>query len=229
MPAHRDVLMMCRASLEMKKLDFPNADELAINFAKQVMTRQRKKENAESGFFGHFYEFASMKHSETSWFHGIVKNQFGVDIGGIYPNYLLPIIDLLKLYPSHKDAAVWRSSLELFTFGYLIPACEKNPFLLVPQGIFGNEGPVWFCGTFHGTNTIYGYIAALALELFQIFNEPKLKEIAYANLQWIAGLNGGITAANVKEGCVIYSVDIPEGVALPASMICHIGKRWAGT
>jgi len=229
----RDLLMMCRASLEMLKMGDQSAKELAIGFAQKVMARQISKENAESGIFGHFKEFDSLKHAEPSWCHGIVpvKNgvEFGADMGGIYPNYLMPLIDLLKLSPHHPDAEKWKTCLHEFAFNYLIPACEQNPFYLVPQGIFGNEGAVWFCGTFHGTNAIYGFTAALALELSTLFNEPKLKEIAYGNLQWLAGLNGGITRENLKQGCVVFSTDVPEGAALPASMMCGVGNRWAGT
>jgi hypothetical protein len=133
------------------------------------------------------------------------------------------------LFPEHAHSAAWKETLENFIFGYLIPACEKNPFHIVPQGIFGEEGPIWFCGTFHGTNTIYGFTAALALELAGLFDEPRLKAIAYGNLQWLAGLNAGMNAANIKQGCVVFSTDIPEGVTLPVSMICGIGKRWGGT
>jgi len=225
----RDLILMCRSALEMRKLNYPQADELALKYANLVMDRQIKKEHSERGYYGHFFEFAGMPHSEPSWTHGIIGEDFGTDMGGIYPNYLMPLLDMLKLWPDHKDASRWKSTLENFTYGFLIPSCEKNPFYLVPQGIFREEGPVWFCGTFHGTNAIYGFTAALALELEKLFNEPKLKEIAYGNLQWLSGLNAGITAENVKEGCVIFSTDIPQGMALPASMICQIGKRWAGT
>lgn len=229
----RDLLMMCRVSLEMLKLGDQQAKEQAIEFARKVMARQILKEKAESGFYGHFQEFDSMKHSEPSWCHGIVpgKNgvEFGADMGGIYPNYLTPLIDLLKLFPEHIDAPQWKECLQQFTYNYLIPACGKNPFYLVPQGIFGDEGPIWFCGTFHGTNAIYGFTAALAFELSHLFNEPKLKEIAYGNLQWLAGLNSGITRKNLVLGCVVFSTDVPEGASLPASMMCGVGNRWAGT
>ncbi|MBL7969121.1 MAG: hypothetical protein JNK09_19120 [Prolixibacteraceae bacterium] len=229
----RDLLTMCAASLEITKLGENSAMEKAIEFARKVMARQIPKEKAESSFYGHFQEFASMSHSEPSWVHGIVPGskgaEFGADMGGIYPNYLMPFIEMLKLWPGHADAPKWRETLKSFAYNYLIPACERNPFLLVPQGIFGNEGPIWFCGTFHGTNAIYGYTAALSLELAHMFNDSKLIEIAYSNLQWLAGLNAGITKDNLKQGCVIFSADLPEGAALPASMICHIGKRWAGT
>ena len=225
----RDLILMCRAALEMRNLKFANTDEIAIKYVNLVIGRQIPKDRSESGYYGHFLEFATLSHSEPSWTHGIIGEEFGADMGGIYPNYLVPMIEMLQIWPDHKDAPLWKSTLEKFAYGFLIPSCEKNPFLLVPQGIFGAEGPVWFCGTFHGTNAIYGFTAALAFELSKLFNEPILKEIAYGNLQWIAGLNGGITSDNLKEGCVVFSTDIPEGVALPASMMCGVGNRWAGT
>jgi len=223
----RDLVTLCWAGLELWK-NKSNTKDTVIQFARQIMERQIPEEKAESGFYGHFLEYSSMDHSEKSWIHGIVNNNFGADIGGIYPNYLLPLVEMLKIWSDHEDAEKWKETLHSFTYNYLIPACEKNPFLIVPQGIFGSEGPVWFCGTFHGTNTIYGFTAALAFELADLFNEPRLREIAYGNLQWLAGLNAGITKENLKA-CVIYSTDIPGGVALPVSMMCGVGKRWAGT
>jgi len=229
----RDLLMLCQASLELYKSGNKNAKKLALDYARKIIARQITKEDSRNGFYGHFQEFDSLKHAEPSWIHGIVPSekgtQFGADMGGIYPNYLIPVIELLQLFPENEEAGKWKQCLTDFTFGYLIPACEANPFYLVPQGIFDGEGPVWFCGTFHGTNAVYGYTAALALELGKLLNETKLKEIAYANLQWLAGLNGGITLENVKQGCVIFSTDIPDGAALPASMMCGVGNRWAGT
>jgi hypothetical protein len=229
----RDLLMLVQASLELNKSGIKEAKPFALDYAQKVMKRQISKEDARNGFYGHFQEFDSLKHAEPSWIHGIVPSekgaQFGADMGGIYPNYLMPVIELLKLFPDHEDSGKWKQCLTDFSFGYLIPACEANPFYLVPQGIFEDEGPVWFCGTFHGTNAIYGFTAALALELGKLLNEQKLNKIAYANLQWLAGLNGGITRENVKQGCVIFSTDIPEGAALPASMMCGVGNRWAGT
>lgn len=229
----RDLLTMCQASLEMYKSGNDEAKQFAAEYARKVMARQIPKEKAQGGFYGNFYEFNSLKHAEPSWIQGIAPSekgaQFGADIGGIYPNYLVPVIELMKLFPEHEDAVKWKQTLHNFIYGYLIPGCEANPFYLVPQGIFGDEGAIWFCGTFHGTNAIYGFTAALALELEKLFSEPKLKEIAYGNLQWLAGLNGGITVDNLNQGCVIFSTDIPEGAALPASMMCGVGNRWAGT
>lgn len=229
----RDILTMLRASMEMVKGGDDSAEPLVFDYANQVLSRQIPKEKSIHGFYGHFYEYSSLPHAEPSWTHGIVPGeggaQFGTDMGGIYPNFLMPFIELLEWYPNHDDAVKWKDCLNDFTYGYLVPACEANPFYLVPQGIFIEDGPIWFCGTFHGTNCIYGYTAALALELSKLFNDLKLRHIAYANLQWLAGLNAGITRSALSKGSVVYSMDLPEGMTLPVSMICHVGKRWAGT
>ena len=229
----RDLLTLCQAALEMVKHGRPEAKDEAVQRARQLMDRQIREENSESGFYGHFREYDSLPHTEPSWTHGIIAtpegSQFGTDMGGIYPNYLMPLLEMLHRWPDHPDAARWHDTLRDFAYGYLIPACVMNPFYLVPQGIFGKEGPIWFCGTFHGTNTIYGYTAALAFDLADRFDEPRLRRIAYGNLQWVAGLNAGITRANLAKGCVVYSTELPEKRALPASMICGIGNRWAGT
>ena len=192
------------------------------------MDRQFTGDHPEAGYYGHFREFDSLPHSEKSWTHGIVRNEFGADIGQFYPNYLVPLVEMVRLWPQHRDASRWKKCLENFTYGYLVPACRKNPFRIVPLGIFGNEGALWFGGPFHGTNAIYGYTASLALALHTLFEDPELKEIAYGNLLWLAGLNPGITRSNL-EACVVYSTDVPAGVALPVSMMCGVGRRWAGT
>lgn len=230
----RDLVMMCWAALEMWKVD-PQAERQAqcLAYAQQVMARQIGPDQAEAGFYGHFYEFASLPHSESAWVHGIVPTaegvQFGTDLGGFYPHYLLPVIEMLRLWPAQAEAPQWRAMLQRFVEGYLKPACAANPFWLAPLGIFGEEGPIWFGGTFHGSNAIYGYTAALALELASLLEDAALVDIALGNLMWIAGLNSGITAEALQTGSVVFSADVPAGLALPASMICHIGRRWAGT
>ena len=229
----RNLLTMCQAALEMHQDGDSEAQATALEYARRLMDRQITQDQAEEGYYGHFREYDSLPHSETAWSHGIIStpegSQFGSDMGGIYPNYLMPLLDMLQRWPDHADAGQWQETLRRFTYGYLIPVCQKNPFYLLPLGVFKGEGPIWFCGPFHGTNTVYGYTAALALALAKHLDEPRLIPIAYGNLQWIAGLNGGITRENIKQGCVIFSTEVPEGVALPASMICGVGQRWAGT
>jgi hypothetical protein len=222
------------ASLERWKLaKDEESKQWCSHYAQKIMERQIPEENSEQGYYGHFYEFTSLKHSESAWIHGIVPSeegaQFGADLGGFFPNYLIPVIEMVNLWPDHPDAESWRNMLANFSTGYLKPVCSANPFYLVPLGIYGEQGPNWFCGTFHGTNAIYGFTAALALELSSLLADHELIRIAYGNLQWIAGLNGGVTRANLQQGSIVFSMDVEEDRALPASMICHIGNRWAGT
>jgi len=224
----RYLVMLCQACMDLWKAGEKQFKSMAVDVASQILERQIPETEAENNFYGHFYEFESLLFSENSWTHGIVNNEFGADIGEFYPNYLMPLIEMCRLWPNHENAPSWRNALEKFAYGYLIPACEGNPFGIVPLGIFGNEGPVWFCGTFHGTNAIYGFTAALALELAEFLEEPKLKSIAYGNLQWLAGLNSGVTKESLK-GSVIYSAEIPEYFAMPASMMFGVGNCWAGT
>jgi hypothetical protein len=225
----RDLMMLCYGALEKYKNGDKSAEGVCVELADKVYQRQIEKNNPESGYYGHFREYDSLPHTEKAWCHGIVNNNFGADLGGFFPNYIMPVIEMLKMWPDHRESGKWENVLKNFAYGYLIPVCEKNPFKIIPLGIFGEEGPIWFCGTFHGTNAIYGFTAALALELSEIFNEPRLKEIAYGNMQWLAGLNAGLTRKNMEQGCVVFSTDVPEKLALPSSMICHIGHRWAGT
>lgn len=223
----RDLICLCWAALESYKNGNTAHKEVCIDFANKIIQRQFTEENREKKYFGHFREFDSLPHSQSLWIHGVEKT-YGADVGGIFPNYILSFFEMLTLWPEHKHAPKWKEALKRYAYGFLIPTCKQNPFFIVPLGIFGEEGPLWFTGPFHGTNTIYGYTAALALKLSKLFSEPMLKEIAIGNLQWIAGLNAGVTKESLKAS-VIYSEDIPENVALPSSMICDIGNRSAGT
>ena len=224
----RDLVFFCWSAFERYRKGDSEYKEICIEWAYKIMKRQFTKTKREHGFYGHFKEFDSLPHSQNLWVHAIGGKQYGADAGGLFPNYLQPLIYMLNEWPEHKEAKRWKQTLKDYSYGFLIPTCKMNPFYLVPNGIFCDEGPVWFAGPFHGTNAIYGYTAALAAQLSVLFNEPFLKEIAVGNLQWIAGLNAGVTKDSLI-GSVIYSEDIPNGVALPSSMICDIGNRTAGT
>jgi hypothetical protein len=228
----RDLNFLCWACLEKYRNEDQSYKARCVNFARQLMDRQITKEEPEAGYYGHFREYESVGHSQKSWTHSILESgekRFGTDIGALFPNYLIPLCDMLQLWPDHEDAGRWRSTLRDFAESFLIPTCKLNPFSLVPLGIFGEEGPLWFVGPFHGTNSIYGYTANLACRLYELFQLEDLRAIAAGNLQWIAGLNSGITRENIAMGSVIYTTEVPEGIALPASMICRVGRRWAGT
>ncbi len=228
----RDLLFLCWATLEGVKAGDDSYLPACTGFARQLSERQISAAAAVEGFYGHFREFSSTPHAEPLWTHCINSEQelrFGTDIGAIFANYLVPLFELVERYPTHADAPVWRRTLRNYAEGYLVPTCALNPFSLVPNGVYPGEGPVWFAGPFHGSNAIYGYTAAFASRVYGLWPDARLRDIALGNLQWVAGLNAGITRENIKMGSVIYTADVPENIALPASMICRVGRRWAGT
>lgn len=229
----RDLLTMAWAAVETFRGARCEFKAKAVELARQVMARQISKEAAEAGsslaLYGHFREFDSAPHSEKAWSHSIYGGQFGADAGGAFPHYLIPLVEMIKLWPEHEDAAKWRECLVNFAEGYLIPACNANPFQLAPYGVCDEEGLIWFAGPWHGFNCVYAYTAVLALELAELLDKPELRVIANANLQWIAGLNAGITADAIQLGCVLYREDLASDVAVPVSMIHRIGNRTAGT
>ncbi len=224
----RDLVFLCWGALELWKNGDESAGAQCAGFARQIMDRQFTEAAPEQGYYGHFKEFDSAPHSEKSWVHSIYGGVYGVDAGGLYPHYLVPLLELLDLHPDHADAGRWRSTLAHFAEGFLIPACRQSPFLIIPNGVFGQAGLIYFAGPMHGCNSIYGYTAALALRLERLLDLPELRAIAVGNLQWIAGLNAGVTK-DCLMGSIVYDEEIPDGVALPRSMICRIGNNYAGT
>lgn len=228
----RDLLFLAWACLEGWKAGVAGCEEACLAYVRRLMGRQVGADAPEAGYHGHFREYDSLPHTEMLWSHCIVSAQelsFGADIGAVFANYLAPVFELLERHPDHADAPAWRRCLRDYAEGFLLPATARNPFALAPLGIFGDEGPVWFAGPFHGTNAAYGYTAAFAARLHRHWPEPRLLEVARGNLQWVAGLNAGLTREAQAAGCVIFADDLPAGRAVPVSMVCRVGDRWAGT
>ncbi|MCL2664882.1 MAG: hypothetical protein FWE82_04650 [Defluviitaleaceae bacterium] len=199
-----------------------------FKFADEAVARQIPKEKSEGGLYGHFYTFgAEYNLSEKSNVH----HHVGHDTGGIYPHYIVPLMHICGHFYQHENVSKWRGCVENFAYGYLLPACEANPFRLLPVGYFEGHGLLWFCGPWHGINATYGYAATLALNLEGFCNDMRFRDIAVSQLQWIAGLNSGNTKKSF-DGCVLWSEDIPDGTAVPMSQIDGVGRRyvksWSG-
>lgn len=198
----------------------------------EILKRQVLKENSEHGLWGHFYAYDGIEITEKAWSHGMPEAgqnfYFGSDMGAVFAHPVFCFIEAIKRLPEYKYVNKWKESVKNFAYNYFLPACMATPFKILPRGVFGEEGLLWFAGLWHGTNTIYGQAAALACEFYDIYKDNRFIEIAYSNLQWICGLNTGITKENIKLGCVVFDIDIPDGVALPASMINGVGNRCAG-
>lgn len=220
----RELLLFTWAAVELVKAGAPQYQEDALRFARQVIERQVPESAREQGFYGHFYTFSDKRFTEKA----VIHHHFGRDCGGTFPFYIIPLIEMTRRWFDHPEVETWRQAIRNFAYGFFLPACLANPFHILPNGIFGAEGLLTHHGMWHGMNLIYGYAAALAVELKKVTGDFRFWQIAAGNLQWIAGLNAGITAESLK-GSLKFRAAIPPGTAQPYSMICGVGRQSAGS
>ncbi len=206
-------------------------DSRAFTLAEIWLGRQiPATESAQNdGLHGHFTLFASGSLTEKTWTHGFDPAGYGFNCGQTTGHHLLPLIHLLARHPQHAQAPRWRAALEAYAYGYFLPACRSNPFLIAPLGHYPGQGLIWFAGLWHGGTALYGHAATLATEFARLFEDDTFLPIATGNLQWIAGLNAGLTRESITPASHMWSMEIPHGVALPASLINGIGQRSAGS
>lgn len=222
-----DLMMMAWGGLALAQAGRTEYLDEAVRRAGEVLRRQVRKEAPEGGLYGHFYTFEDCAFSEKAFIH----HHVGYDTGLLFNHYISPLIALCRQLPDHAQAALWRQAVHDFAYGYFLPACRSNPFNLLPEGYFSDQGLLSFCGPWHGFNVCYGYAAALAAQLESFFGDRQFREIAAGNLQWIAGLNAGFTSQSF-DGSVLWREVIPAGAALPYSQIDGFGlrsvKSWSG-
>lgn len=220
-----DLFHLASVALLLGQAD-PVWDEEAWLMLEAGLDRQVLPAEAESGFHGHFHAYQDRRFSEKAWTHHGISH----DTGQTFAHWMFPIVQALRRWPSHPQAERWRAALESFTLGYFLPGCEENPFLICPLGVFGRDGMLEFAGLWHGMNAVYGFAAALALELREVF--PNLRErldrVICGNLQWIAGLHAGMTRESLKASHM-FKAPVPDNRALPVSMIQGVGRHWAGS
>ena len=80
-------------------------------------------------------------------------------------------------------------------------------------------------------NAIYPLCAAMALEFEKMFDDSEFHSIAVMNMQWLAGLNAGLTV-EANQAAVVNGMsgfECIEGRALPISMFNELGHRYAGS
>jgi hypothetical protein len=223
----RDLFMMLWGGYELCLTGQLKYKEKVVELARTIHGRQISKEEGEGEFYGHFRTFDRSSFSEKANVH----HHVGHDTGGTFPFYLVPLVDMARNWYDHEDNSLWRSMIEDFVYGFFIPACKENPFFLIPEGYFTNEGILNFCGPWHGINTTIAFGASLAAKLEGFLGEPVLRDIAIGNLQWIAGLNSGVTRDSFKS-CVKWKGHVDEGVFEPVSQIVGIGRKtvecWTG-
>lgn len=220
----RDLIMMIRASVELFRAGEVRYKQNAVQYADIVIGRQVAQPDKEGCFYGHFYTYDdfsfcnNIRFTEKANIHCGAHSKDGriYNKGGYYPNYLIPLLDMIAVWPDHPDANKWRQCLYDFAYGYFIPSCQQSPFLILPAGYYQNEGLLYFSSWYHGHNNIYAFAASLALEFQKFFHDGQFKAIAVGNLQWIAGLNCGLKEGNPEQ---YFSV----------SMISGIGSRYRGS
>ena len=209
----RDMVMMMWAALELWKCGETEYKQKAVGWARKIMARQVPREKNEEGLYGHFYTYDSFDFTEKANIHcgAWNANYKAYNQGGHFPHYLVPMVEMVRIWGEHPDAPKWERTVRDFAYGYFIPATSRNPFKILPAGYYKGEGLLNFSGWYHGHNKIFGYAAALALEFHSMFSDPAFVEIATANLQWIAGLHCGFPE---------------EDEFSSASMIVGVGNCW---
>ena len=202
----------------------------AFALADRLLARQATPDQSQDGLHGFFHLYDTPPFATKAWAHGMTSDdaRMSADIGCTFGLNLWPLLTLLDTWPSSAEAPRWQAAVERFAYQYFLPGCRRNPFFITPNGLFPGEGLVWFAGLWHGANAIYGLAAAHALEFARRFNDPAFLAVAAGNLQWIAGVNAGITL-EALGATYMFSMEIPPDVALPVSMINGIGARDAGT
>lgn len=215
-----DLLMMVWGAVELAKSGRPEYLEEAVRRAGQILSRQVRPEAPEGEFYGHFYAFDDHLFTEKAFTH----HHVGHDTSLMFNHYIVALLDLCDLLPEHPEEPRWRQAARDFAYGYFLPACQKNPFYLLPQGYYAGQGLLSFCGPWHGFNVCYGYAAAQAIRFEIAFGDPAFRPIAVGNLQWICGLNAGLTSDSF-EGSVMWREQLPEGQAIPFSFIHGIGRN----
>ncbi len=131
----RDLVMMISAAVEIFKMGDKEYKEKAIRLARQVAKRQVPQDENEGGFHGHFYtyddytEYGNIKFTEKANIHCGAWSREGriYNKGGHYPHYLIPLIEMINMWPSHPDSDLWRQTLHDFAYGYFLPASKESP------------------------------------------------------------------------------------------------------
>lgn len=170
-----------------------------------------------------FIPFPGATQAETAWSH----NSLGRDTGAVFPHFIMPLYKAAQTHANHPHASRWRATVDKFIAGYLKPATLANPFSLLPNTYKEKEGWLHFAGLWHGMNGTYALMAMQAFYFFQQTGESWLYDFGKAQLDWIAGLNCGVTS-NSFYGCTMYDRDVPEEAVLAVSMIQGIGQEFAG-
>ena len=119
----------------------------------------------------------------------------------------LALVELAGAYPEHVDVKRWRSAVKLHLDEYVTPLAAHSPYEIMPYGVFmGSPTPemyrplageltyryflpvrkqFWWLGTTSHLEC-YGLLLASASRLF---GNPRYRELACRQLEWVMGSN----------------------------------------
>jgi hypothetical protein len=156
----------------------------AVEKAQKLRNLQAKQENGIGGFF-----YTSVTNREP------YKN---ISRGCLD---FISLCDLIREFPNHKDASLWKEIIKAYANQYLFFMSQKNSFGIIPYGLFNQQDTI---GNKKVGNYWYRYfdqperlginanLAAAGIGLMKaagILNDPKLKDLAQRQLDWIIGVN----------------------------------------
>jgi hypothetical protein len=114
------------------------------------------------------------------------------------------ICDLIKAFPSDKDASSWKEMIASYANKYLSFMSQKNSFGIVPYGLYSKQDPggnrkvgnYWYryfmqpeLSWWVGINANLASAGVGLIKAAGILNDPKLKALGQKQLDWIIGLN----------------------------------------
>lgn len=216
----RDFILWMWAGLELVRSGITEYLDEVVHLADMIMERQVTKKEAEDGLYGHFFAFSDREYTGKANTH----HHIGHDTGGVFPYYITAFMDLIQTEYDHPNVERWKKTVTDFANGFYLPACSRNPFNIVPEGYFAGEGLLNFCGPWHGMNATIAFGATLALKLEAFTGNREFRKIAVGSLQWIAGLNVGVTKGSF-ESTLKYKMEIDEDTVIPISQIYGIGNN----
>ncbi|HEX8039328.1 MAG TPA: glycoside hydrolase family 9 protein, partial [Chryseosolibacter sp.] len=112
--------------------------------------------------------------------------------------------DLIRTFPSHKDAPLWKGMIKKYSRDYLMWMSRKNSFGIVPFGLYANQDPggnrragkYWYRyfmqheqSWWVGVNSNLASSGIGVLKAARVLNDPELKALAQRQLDWITGVN----------------------------------------
>lgn len=129
-------------------------------------------------------------------------------VDAVYSAYpAIALLELAETWPKHSEASAWRDAVRLYLDEYVLPMSARNAYRIIPYGLFfGSPTPeryrplageltyryfmpvrkqLWWVGL---TSHLENHAVLLGLAA-RAFSEPRYRELAYAQLEWVMGAN----------------------------------------